>query len=105
MITSAYYKGAHGIIIVYDVTDKNSFLHIQNWLEMVNNCTSNNPVKIIFGNKCDLSEEKQVNEINKKFLMKQTGIEIIETSAKDSIKIEEAMINLTKKLIENNEQK
>ena len=52
-ITSAYYRGADGIIIVYDITDRNSFAHIKDWLDDVNKYTDNNPLKIIVGNKID----------------------------------------------------
>ena len=103
-ITSAYYRGAHGIIIVYDVSDKKSFIHIKDWLEDINKYTDNNPIKLIVGNKCDLTSEKQVTEEDKKALKKQTGIDIIETSAKNSFKITEAMEMITKKLIEKNGQ-
>ena len=101
-ITSAYYRGAHGIIIVYDVSDKKSFGHIKDWLEDINKFTDNNPIKLIVGNKCDLVNEKQVTEEDKQMLKKQTGIDIIETSAKNSFKITEAMEMITKKLIEKN---
>ena len=103
-ITSAYYRGAHGIIIVYDVTDKKTFGHIKDWLEDINKFTDNNPIKLIVGNKCDLSNEKQVTEEDKKLLKKQTGIDIIETSAKNSFKITEAMEMITKKLMTKNGQ-
>ena len=103
-ITSAYYRGAHGIIVVYDVTDKKSFGHIKDWLEDINKYTDNNPIKLIVGNKCDLSNEKQVTEEDKQLLKKQTGIDIIETSAKNSFKITEAMEMITKKLMEKNSQ-
>ena len=86
---------------MYDVTDKKSFGHIKDWLEDINKYTDNNPIKLIVGNKCDLSKEKQVTEEDKKMLKKQTGIDIIETSAKNSFKITEAMEMITKKLIEN----
>ena len=56
------------------------------------------------GNKCDLTNEKQVTEEDKNMLKKQTGIDIIETSAKNSFKITEAMEMITKKLIEKNGQ-
>ena len=103
-ITSAYYRGAHGILIVYDVSDKKSFNHIKDWLEDINKYTDNNPIKLIIGNKCDLVNEKQVTEEDKKMLKKQTGIDIIETSAKNSFKITEAMEMITKKLIEKSGQ-
>ena len=89
---------------MYDVSDKKSFSHIKDWLEDINKFTDNNPIKLIIGNKCDLVNEKQVTEEDKKMLKKQTGIDIIETSAKNSFKITEAMEMITKKLIEKNGQ-
>ena len=91
-------------MIVYDVSDKKSFGHIKDWLEDINKYTDNNPIKLIVGNKCDLNNERQVTEEDKKALKKQTGIDIIETSAKNSFKITEAMEMITKKLIERNGQ-
>jgi Ras-related protein Rab-1A len=99
-ITSAYYRGADGIIIVYDITDRNSFAHIKDWLDDVNKYTDDNPLKIIVGNKIDLIKDKQINENDMKTMTAQTGIEILECSAKDSIKINDLMEIMTKKLIE-----
>jgi len=99
-ITSAYYRGADGIIIVYDITDRNSFAHIKDWLDDVNKYTDDNPLKIIVGNKIDLIKDKQISNNDMKTMTAQTGIEIIECSAKDSIKINDLMEILTKKLIE-----
>ena len=79
-------------------------MHIKDWLEDINKFTDNNPIKLIVGNKCDLVNEKQVTEEDKKLLKKQTGIDIIETSAKNSFKITEAMEMITKKLMEKNGQ-
>ena len=55
-------------MIVYDVSDKKSFGHIKDWLEDINKFTDNNPIKLIVGNKCDLVNEKQVTEEDKKLL-------------------------------------
>ena len=99
-ITSAYYRGADGIIIVYDITDRNSFAHIKDWLDDVNKYTDDNPLKIIVGNKIDLIKDKQINNNDMKTMTAQTGIEIIECSANYSIKINELMEIMTKKLIE-----
>ena len=104
-ITSAYYRGADGIIIVYDITDRNSFAHIKDWLDDVNKYTDDNPLKIIVGNKIDLIKDKQINNNDMKTMTAQTGIEIIECSAKDSIKINELMEIMTKKLIEKKKTK
>ena len=104
-ITSAYYRGADGIIIVYDITDRNSFAHIKDWLDDVNKYTDDNPLKIIVGNKIDLIKDKQINNNDMKTMTAQTGIEIIECSAKDSIKINDLMEIMTKKLIEKKKTK
>ena len=63
--------------------------------------TDTNPIQIIIGNKCDLNNERQVNENDIKIMSEQTGLNIIETSAKNSIKINEVMETLTKMLIDN----
>ena len=46
-ITSAYYRGADGIIFVYDVSDRNSFIHIDDWNEDLDKLTTDNPFKIV----------------------------------------------------------
>jgi Ras-related protein Rab-1A len=53
-ITSSYYKGAHGIIVVYDITDRESFSNIQTWMAEVEKHASDNISRILVGNKCDL---------------------------------------------------
>ena len=59
-ITSTYYKGAHGIIIVYDVTDKESFRAVENWITELEKHASENVNKMLVGNKCDLEDKRQV---------------------------------------------
>ena len=87
-------------MIVYDVSDKKSFGHIKDWLEDINKFTDNNPIKLIVGNKCDLVNEKQVTEEDKQMLKKQTGIDIIETSAKNSATEQDTM-ETARKFLEN----
>lgn len=53
-ITASYYKGAHGIILVYDITDRQSFKDIENWLAEVDKYGNENVVKLLVGNKSDL---------------------------------------------------
>jgi Ras-related protein Rab-1A len=56
-ITSAYYRGADGIIMVYDVTNEDSFRHINDWLLEVNRYASETTCKLIVGNKIDLPDK------------------------------------------------
>lgn len=59
-ITSSYYRGADGIIIVYDVTDRQSFDNVKNWLEEIEKYVEEKTKKYIVGNKNDLQERRQV---------------------------------------------
>ena len=63
--------------------------------------TDSNPIQIIIGNKSDLVNERQVDENDIKILSQETGLNVIETSAKNSIKINDAIEILTRKLIQN----
>ena len=56
-IVSSYYRGAHGIIVVYDVTDRQSFCKIQHWLKEIENYGTDSVCKLIVGNKCDGNNE------------------------------------------------
>ncbi|XP_040939978.1 GTP-binding protein YPTM2-like [Gossypium hirsutum] len=60
-ITGSYYRGAHGIIIVYDVTDQESFNNIKQWLSEIDRYASDNVNKLLVGNKCDLTANKVVS--------------------------------------------
>ena len=59
-ITSSYYKGAQGIILVYDITDRQSFKDVENWLAEVEKHASENVIKLLVGNKCDLESARAV---------------------------------------------
>eukprot|EP00450_Noctiluca_scintillans_P032170 CAMPEP_0194552172 /NCGR_PEP_ID=MMETSP0253-20130528/96588_1 /TAXON_ID=2966 /ORGANISM="Noctiluca scintillans" /LENGTH=235 /DNA_ID=CAMNT_0039399637 /DNA_START=62 /DNA_END=770 /DNA_ORIENTATION=- len=60
-ITSSYYRGAHGIIIVYDVTDKESFNNVKNWVGEIDKYAADGVNKLLVGNKCDLASKKVVS--------------------------------------------
>ncbi|CEL92628.1 unnamed protein product [Vitrella brassicaformis CCMP3155] len=89
-ITSSYYRGAHGIIIVYDVTDKESFLNVKNWIAEIDKYATENVNKLLVGNKCDLASKKVVSYDEGKELADQLGIRFLETSAKNSHNVEQA---------------
>lgn len=60
-ITSSYYRGAHGIIVVYDCTDQDSFTNVKTWLEEIDRYACDNVNKLLVGNKSDLTTKKVVD--------------------------------------------
>ena len=62
-ITNAYYRGAEGILIVFDVTKKESFESIQNWINEVTGYTGKDVIMVCLGNKNDLKKGIDKNEI------------------------------------------
>ena len=99
-VTSAYYRGADGIIIVFDQTDRDSYNNVHNWIEDISRYSTDDPVKIIFANKDDISQEKKsVDNEDIIELEKRTGFEIIKTSAKTGEKVTYAFEKLTQKLL------
>ena len=97
-ITSSYYKGAHGIILTYDITDKQSFRDIDNWLTEVEKHASENVNKLLVGNKCDLEQNRQVSYEEGKAYADQLGIKFIETSAKNSVNVENAFFTMANEI-------
>ena len=93
-ITSSYYKGAHGIIVVYDVTDQESFHNVKQWLNEIDRYANENVNKMLVGNKCDLTSKKVVNTDDAKAYAETVGIPFLETSAKDSTNVEQAFITM-----------
>lgn len=88
VITKNFFKGSDGFIIIYDITSRESFDNINNWIEQINTFVDNNVKCIIFGNKNDLNEQRKV-EINEgKELAQKYNYNFFETSAKDGNNVE-----------------
>ena len=97
-ITSAYYRGANGIIIVFDLSDKETFDHVKIWMAEIENY-SNDVKLMLIGNKNDIEGSKrQVSYEDAKEFADKLGISYIETSAKTSINVKEAFINMAYEL-------
>ncbi|KAI0811263.1 GTP-binding protein ypt1 [Irpex lacteus] len=83
-ITSSYYRGAHGIIVVYDVTDNDTFTNVKQWLQEIDRYASEGVNKLLVGNKSDLTSKKVVEYSVAKDFADQLSIPFLETSAKNA---------------------
>ena len=99
-LTTAYYRSANGIIMVYDVTEKKTYENLEQWLKEVGKFAVEGVEKLLVGNKCDLVGQRQVNyEVARSFAEK-LQISFIETSAKDSTNVERVFHTLAAELKE-----
>ncbi len=103
-ITKTYYKGAHGIILTYDVTDQNSFKNIRNWIKQIEANAQTNVCKVLVGNKCD-KPDRVVSEEEGKKLAEDFNMSFFETSAKTNQNVNEVFNFLTEEILKSNEGK
>jgi Ras-related protein Rab-1A len=93
-ITSSYYRGAHGIIVVYDTTDNETFEHVKTWLHEIDRYASENVNKLLVGNKSDLTSKRQVETDSAKEFADSVNIPFLETSAKNATNVEDAFMTM-----------
>ena len=98
-IISSYYRGAHGILLLYDVTDKESFKNLSNWLIEIEKNASKNILRILIGNKCDLEDKRVITHAQGKEFADTYGLKFIETSAKKNLNVSEAFETLGRELM------
>jgi len=97
-ITSSYYRGAHGIIVVYDVTDQESFNNVKQWLHEIDRYASENVNKLLVGNKSDLTSRRVVDYNTAKEFADGLGIPFLETSAKNATNVEQAFLTMANEI-------
>ena len=102
-ITNAYYRGAEGILIVFDLTNKESFKNIENWINEVTVFTGSDVIFMCLGNKCDL--KKEVSKSSIEDFKKKTKLEIFNVSAKTGDGVEDAFTHIIELLIKKNMEK
>jgi len=95
-ITTAYYRGAMGILLVYDITNEKSFDNIKNWIRNIEAHASEDVEKMIIGNKCDNVEKRAISIDQGQILASEYKVDFMETSAKANINVEEAFTQIAK---------
>ncbi len=103
-ITKNYYKGAHGIIVMYDVTNRRSFDNVKNWVEQIREEVSNKVSIILVGNKIDDVDGRKVTTEEGQKMAEECGLSFFECSAKSGDNIDHTFNELVKKTVESYSQ-
>ena len=97
-ITKHYYKGMHGIILIYDVTDRRTFESIRNWVSIIREVAAEKVTIYLVANKIDMKENRKVEREEGEKLAKELGLPFMEVSAKDGINIDEIFEDLVERI-------
>ena len=103
-ITSSYYKGAQGCLLVYDITRKESFDNIDKWFSELKSSADNDINAMLIGNKCDLEKERKVTMEEAQKKAKLFNIAFMETSALNGTNVEKAFNELVSSVYKNNKK-
>ena len=104
-MTLQHYRGAHGALIVYDVTKRVTFEHVKNWMDKLMNYTNVDPSKLtimMVGNKSDLTNLRTVSTEEAKDFAEKNGLLFLETSALEDSFVEDAFLQLISRIYELN---
>ncbi|TDH16063.1 hypothetical protein EPR50_G00015950 [Perca flavescens] len=93
-ITTAYYRGAMGFLLMYDITSQETFYAVQDWATQIKTYSWGNAQVVLLGNKLDLEEDRQVPTEDAQRLATELGFEFFETSAKDNINVKQVFEKL-----------
>ena len=100
-ITSAYYKGAKGVLIVYDITRRESFTNLDKWLSDFKMKCDDDAAIVIIGNKSDLQSKREVDKEEAALKAQSNGLAFFETSAKENENVNIAFLNLVQQVVKN----
>ena len=99
-ITQAYYRGAMGILLIYDVTNTKSWSNVRSWVRNIEGNAPQTANKILVGNKCDLTNQRQVSTQQGQQLAREYDIKFFETSARSNTNVQEVFLTLATDVIE-----
>jgi small GTP-binding protein len=97
-INAPYFRGASGVVLVYDITSSKSLEAVSYWLDEVRQKATADVALFLVGNKADLSEQRQVRESEGQAFAAQAGVPWLETSAKTGVRVSEAFESLIQRI-------
>eukprot|EP00026_Physarum_polycephalum_P014830 Phypoly_transcript_15390.p1 GENE.Phypoly_transcript_15390~~Phypoly_transcript_15390.p1 ORF type:complete len:214 (+),score=24.21 Phypoly_transcript_15390:236-877(+) len=98
-ITTSYYRGAQGVVLCYDITDRASFVRLETWLGEIKKYASSNSPVLLCGLKSDLEPHREVPTTEAADFAKKYGMKFLETSAKKNVGVEAAFQELTDEIL------
>ena len=100
-ITKNYYKTAHGIILIYDVTVKSTYENVKNWVRQIRDEVSSKVSIVLVGNKIDDEENRKVTKEEGEAMAKECKVPYYDCSAKTGENMDEIFNDIVKKIVEN----
>ncbi|XP_014670471.1 PREDICTED: ras-related protein Rab-37-like [Priapulus caudatus] len=97
-VTHAYYRDAHALLLLYDVTNRHSFDNIRAWLSEINEYAQEDVVIMLIGNKCDVTSERLIRKEDGEKLARDHGVPFMETSAKSGVNVDLAFMAVARDL-------
>lgn len=103
-ITTSYFRGAHGIVLVYDVTERKSFENVKNWINQIQQYADLGVSRVLIGNKCDADGDDSVKKRSVTFeegkkLANEFGIDFFESSAKTNKNVTAAFVSVANQAV------
>ena len=99
-MVAQYYRDSHGAIVVYDITSRQSFENVQDWLSDISNYCANGISVVIAGNKVDLEDSREVSFDEAQQYSKDRGYQFFETSAKTNTGVESVFRTLVQNILQ-----
>ncbi|KAN0038076.1 hypothetical protein ACTA71_000248 [Dictyostelium dimigraforme] len=100
-ITSSFYRGAHGVLVCYDVTDQLTYNNVKLWMQEIQRYAVQGASRVLVGNKCDLNDRKIVSTSTAREYADSLGIPFLEASAATGVNVEEAFMVMANEIYRN----